>query len=58
MESTIFFAGEASTTDGPETTGTYVWMETDNWQRWEEKLMFGPSTFTIWVYAMEIIFLF
>lgn len=36
------FAGEASTTDGPETTGTYVWMETDNWQRWEEKLMFGP----------------
>lgn len=36
------FAGEARTTYGPETTGTYVWMETDNWQRWEEKLMFGP----------------
>lgn len=36
------FAGEAVTTEGPETTGTYVWMETDNWRRWEEKLMFGP----------------
>lgn len=36
------FAGEAVTTEGPETTGTYVWMETDNWHRWEEKLMFGP----------------
>lgn len=30
------------TTTGPETNGTYVWMETDNWKRWEEKLMFGP----------------
>lgn len=36
------FAGEAKTTTGPDTTGTYVWMETDDWMRWEEKLMFGP----------------
>lgn len=36
------FAGQAKTTTGPETTGTYVWMETDNWKAWEEKLMFGP----------------
>ena len=36
------FAGEATTTTGPETTGTYVWMQTDNWKAWEEKLMFGP----------------
>ena len=36
------FAGEARTTTGPATTGTYVWMETDNWKKWEEKLMFGP----------------
>ncbi|MCI9624489.1 MAG: fucose isomerase [Lachnospiraceae bacterium] len=36
------FAGEAHTTMGPETTGTYVWMETDDWKNWEEKLMFGP----------------
>lgn len=36
------FASEARTTTGPETMGTYVWMETDNWKKWEEKLMFGP----------------
>lgn len=36
------FAGEARTTTGPETTGTYVWMETDDWKKWEQKLMFGP----------------
>jgi L-fucose isomerase-like protein len=36
------FAGEGHTTTGPETTGTYVWLEVGNWKRWEEKLMFGP----------------
>ena len=36
------FAGEGKTTTGPETTNTYVWLETDNWKCWEEKLMFGP----------------
>ena len=36
------FAGEGDTTTGPETNGTYVWFEVDDWQRWEEKLMFGP----------------
>ncbi|MCL2812070.1 MAG: fucose isomerase [Clostridia bacterium] len=36
------FAGEGKTTTGPETTGTYVWLEVDDWKRWEEKLMFGP----------------
>lgn len=36
------FAGEANTTTGPATTGTYVWMETEDWKAWEEKLMFGP----------------
>ena len=38
----FLFAGEGKTTTGPETTGTYVWLEVDNWKRWEEKLMFGP----------------
>ena len=28
--------------DGPETNGTDVWFETNNWKMWEEKLMFGP----------------
>lgn len=36
------FSGEGRAVDGPETNGTYVWFETDNWKRWEEKLMFGP----------------
>ncbi len=36
------FAGEGRTTDGPETTGTYVWFEAENWEKWEERLVFGP----------------
>lgn len=36
------FAGDGHATDGPETTGTYVWFETENWPAWEEKLVFGP----------------
>lgn len=36
------FGGEGRAVEGPETTGTYVWFEADNWKRWEEKLMFGP----------------
>jgi L-fucose isomerase-like protein len=36
------FAGNAKTTDGPLSTGTYVWMETDNWPAWERKFIEGP----------------
>ncbi|MGI6315776.1 MAG: L-fucose/L-arabinose isomerase family protein [Christensenellales bacterium] len=36
------FTGEGKAVDGPETTGTYVYFQTENWKRWEEKLMFGP----------------
>ena len=36
------FAGQGKTTTGPKTMGSYVWLEVDNWKRWEEKLMFGP----------------
>ena len=36
------FAGEGKTTTGPETTGTYVWLEVDDWKKWEERLMYGP----------------
>jgi len=36
------FAGEGKTTTGPQTTGTYVWFEADNWRDWEEKFMYGP----------------
>lgn len=36
------FAGEGKSTTGPETTGTYVWFEADDWKKWEEKFIFGP----------------
>jgi L-fucose isomerase-like protein len=36
------FAGEARTTDGPKTNGTYVWVEMDDWERWEKKFIYGP----------------
>ena len=36
------FIGEGKATTGPETTGTWVWLEVDDWKKWEEKLMFGP----------------
>lgn len=35
-------AAEGKAVDGPETTGTYVWVEFDNWKRLEEKFIFGP----------------
>jgi len=34
--------GEGKSTSGPSTESTYVWFETDDWVRWEEKLIFGP----------------
>jgi L-fucose isomerase-like protein len=36
------FIGEGKTTTGPETTGTWIWLEVDNWKNWEETLIFGP----------------
>jgi L-fucose isomerase-like protein len=36
------FVGEGKTTTGPETTGTWVWLEVDNWKNWEEQLIYGP----------------
>jgi L-fucose isomerase-like protein len=36
------FIGEGKTTTGPETTGTWIWLEVDNWKNWEEALIFGP----------------
>ena len=29
------FGGEGKGVDGPETNGTYVWFETNNWKMWE-----------------------
>lgn len=38
------FAGEgmSQSKTGPVTTGTYTYLQVDNWKRWEEKLIFGP----------------
>lgn len=34
--------GEGRGTTGPETVGTYVWMEVEDWLRWERKFIRGP----------------
>ena len=36
------FIGEGKTTTGPKNVGSYVWMEVDNWAKWEHKLVEGP----------------
>jgi L-fucose isomerase-like protein len=36
------FLGEAKTADGPKTHGTYVWMEVDDWVKWEKAIVYGP----------------
>jgi len=34
--------GEARGTTGPETVGTYLWVEVDDWLQWEKKFIRGP----------------
>lgn len=34
--------GQARGTTGPKTRGTYLWVEVNDWSRWEEKLIRGP----------------
>lgn len=34
--------GEVHTTDGPKNKGSYVWVETENWAKWEHRLVEGP----------------
>ncbi len=34
--------GEAHTTEGPQNVGSYVWIEVDDWAKWEHKLVEGP----------------
>lgn len=36
------FLGEAKGTDGPKTVGSYVWIEVEDWPKWEKKLIYGP----------------
>lgn len=34
--------GEGKSTDGPDTLNNYVWMEVNNWPKWERMLVEGP----------------
>lgn len=36
------FAGKARGIDGPGTNGNYVWVEVDDWVKWEKKFIYGP----------------
>lgn len=36
------FIGEAKTISGPKNVGSYVWIEVDDWAKWEHKLVEGP----------------
>ena len=36
------FADEAHTASGPATDSSYVWMEVNDWRKWERKFMYGP----------------
>ncbi|MBS3764102.1 MAG: L-fucose/L-arabinose isomerase family protein [Planctomycetes bacterium] len=36
------FTGHARGTDGPATHGTYLWVEVNDWPRWEERFVCGP----------------
>jgi len=36
------FLGNAKGTDGPKTVGSYLWIEVDDWSKWEQKLIYGP----------------
>jgi len=35
-------SGQAAGTAGPKTTGTYLWIKTSDWTKWEERLIYGP----------------
>ncbi len=33
---------EGKSTDGPMTRGTYIWLEVDDWSKWERRIIYGP----------------
>ena len=36
------FSGQAKSTDGPKTSGTYIWIKVNNWPAWEQRFIYGP----------------
>ena len=52
-------AGEGKTIDGPFTQNTYVWMEVDDWPKWERAFIFGPyihHSAVVYEHCAEILF--
>lgn len=35
-------SGQGKAVDGPAKGGTYVWVKVSDWEKWEEKIVFGP----------------
>jgi len=38
----MMFTDEVRGTDGPKTNGNYLWVEVDDWPKWERKFVEGP----------------
>lgn len=36
------FIGEGQAVDGPPTNGNYMWLQTNDWPKWERRLVKGP----------------
>lgn len=36
------FMGKAEGISGPKTVGAHLWIEVDDWSRWERRLIYGP----------------
>jgi len=36
------FSGQAKQTEGPKTSGTYIWIKVNNWPEWEQRFIYGP----------------
>lgn len=37
-----FFAGQGVGVDGPSTNGNYLWVQVNDWPKWERKFIYGP----------------
>lgn len=36
------FVGDGNAVSGPVTNGNYLWLEVDDWVKWEKKFIYGP----------------
>jgi L-fucose isomerase-like protein len=42
MSSYSLLIGKGKAVEGPKVNGTYVWLEVDNWAKWEHRMVTGP----------------